>query len=98
MNQTKIEKFFALPDNQDAFYAYINLVINNRHNKPVPEPDARPSHFGPVRNFTFTRNEVNEGFIVVYDQKDYDFLMRIHHQFCLLRTYWTTIESLVKYP
>lgn len=90
--------FFALPDNLDAFYAYINLIINNHHNKFVDEPDSRPKHFGPVKVFSYTRNEVGEPFLIVYCQKDYDFLSRCLHQFALLRTYWQDIESLVVYP
>ena len=43
------EYYFALPDNLDAFYAYINLIINNHHNKFIAEPDARPRNFGPVK-------------------------------------------------
>lgn len=92
------EMFFALPDNLDAFYAYINLIINNHHNKFVDEPDSRPKHFGPVKVFSYTRNEVGEPFLIVYCQKDYDFLSRCLHQFALLRTYWQDIESLVVYP
>lgn len=91
------ECFFPLPDNVDAFYAYINLIINNNHNKYVEEPAARPTHFGPVRRFSFTRNEVGEGFVIVYNQKDYDFLERVQHQFCLLRTYWEDIQELVEF-
>lgn len=91
------ECFFSLPDNVDAFFAYVNLIINNNHNKFVAEPEARPKHFGPVRKFSYTRNEVGEGFVVVYSQKDYDFLERIHHQFCLLRTYWQDVEQFVVY-
>lgn len=89
--------YFALPDNVDAFYAYINLIINNHHNKFVAEPDRCPKHFGPVKAFSHTRNEVGEGFIVVYNKKDYDFLTRCLHQFALLRTYWQDVEELVAY-
>lgn len=92
------EMFFALPDNVDAFYAYINLIVNNHHNKLVPEPAALPKRFGPVREFSRTRNEVGEPFLIVYCQKDYDFLSRCLHQFALLRTYWQDIEKLVVYP
>lgn len=92
------ELFISLPDNESAFYAYINLIINNNHNKYVAEPDARPTHFGPVKKFTFTRNEVGERFVVVYERKDYDFLMRMLHQFSLLRTYWEDIEQFVEFP
>lgn len=91
------ECFFPLPDNVDAFYAYINLIINNNHNRYVEEPATRPKHFGPVRNFSYTRNEVGEGFVIVYNQKDYDFLTRCSHQFALLRTYWQDVEELVAY-
>lgn len=92
------EMFFALPDNVDAFYAYINLIVNNHHNKLVCDPASTPKRFGPVREFSHTRNEVGEPFLIVHCQKDYDFLSRCLHQFSLLRTYWKDIEDLVLYP
>lgn len=92
------EMFFSLPDNVDAFYAYINLVVNNHHNKVVDDPTATPKRFGPVREFSRTRNEMGEGFIIVYSEKDYNMLMMFLHQFALLRTYWQDIENLVTYP
>ena len=93
------EFFIPLPENEDAFYAYINLIINNNHNKYVAEPDARPQrNIGPVKVFSYTRNEVGEKFIVVYDEKAYNMIQLFIHQFYLLRTYWKDIEECIKYP
>lgn len=93
------EFFIPLPDNEGAFYAYINLIINNNHNKYVAEPDARPQrNIGPVKVFSYTRNEVGEKFIVVYDEKAYNMIQLFIHQFYLLRTYWKDIEECIKYP
>ena len=94
-----VEIFIPLPDNESAFWAYINLVVNNNHNKHIKEPDARPNrNIGPVKNFSFTRNEVGENFIVVYDKKSCNIIQLFIHQFCLLRTYWEDIEECVEYP
>lgn len=93
------EYFVPLPDNESAFYAYVNLIVNNNHNKYVKDPDSRPHHnIGPVKNFSYTRNEVGENFIVVYDQKSYNMIQLFIHQFCLLRTYWEDIEECIEYP
>lgn len=93
------ELFIPLPDNESAFYAYINLIVNNNHNKYVKDPDSRPHHnIGPVKNFSYTRNEVGENFIVVYDQKSYNMIQLFIHQFGLLRTYWEDIEECIEYP
>lgn len=90
--------YFALPDNENAFYAYINLIVNNKHNRYVAEPERRPKQFGPVKNFSTTRNEVGENFLIVYSEKDYNMLSMFLHQFALLRTYWEDIEQAVEYP
>lgn len=92
------EYFFSLPDNEYAFYAYINLIVNNKHNRYVAEPERTPKHFGPVKNFSITRNEMGERFLIVYNEKDYNMLMMFEHQFALLRTYWQDIEACVLYP
>lgn len=98
MKPSTFSKNFALPDNEAAFYAYINLIVNNKHNRHVDEPGRKPKHFGPVKNFSTTRNEVGENFLIVYSEKDYNMLMMFLHQFSLLRTYWKDIEGLVAYP
>lgn len=90
--------YFSLPDNEEAFYAYINLVINNKHGKHIDEPTRRPRKFGPVKSFSPTRNEVGESFLIVYSEKDYNMLQIFSHQFFLLRTYWKEIEKAIKYP
>ena len=92
------EFYFPLPDNESAFYAFINLVINNRNNSNAPRNyENRPTHFGPVKKFTTTRNEVGERFLVVYDKKDYRMLEMFNDQFCTLRTYWEYIDNEVVY-
>lgn len=91
--------YFPVCDNESAFYAFINLVINNRHNKFEGDPTIRPhDRIGKITKFTYTRNEVGEQFIVVYSKQDYSFLEMIETQFCLLRTYWVLIEDSVYYP
>jgi len=90
--------FVPLPDNEDAFCAYVNLVINNRDNAHIPHDiQSRPKKIGWV-NVTYTRNEVGEPFIVVENLKEKCFVGMILNQFCLLRSHWNMIASLEKYP
>jgi hypothetical protein len=93
------EYYFPVPDNQDSFFAYINLVINNKNNAHIPEGrvEQRPNKVGPVK-VTYTHNEVNELFMVTDNLKDHKFLEMIHDQFCLLRSHWNMIQSLEEYP
>lgn len=92
------EYFFPVPDNEEQFFAFINLVINNRQNANIPKDlTERPKKVGPVK-VTYTRNEVGELFMVTDSLKDYKFLEMINDQFCLLRTHWNMIQSLEEYP
>lgn len=93
------EYYFPVPDNQDSFFAFINLVINNRNNAHIPNGNVeqRPNKVGPVK-VTYTHNEVNELFMVTDNLKDHKFLEMIHDQFCLLRSHWNMIQSLEEYP
>lgn len=91
------EYFFPVPDNEEQFFAFINLVINNRQNTNIPKDvTERPKKVGPVK-VTYTRNEVGELFMVTSNLKDYKFLEMIGDQFCLLRTHWNMIQSLEEY-
>jgi len=93
------EYFFPVPDNKDSFFAFINLVINNRENSNIPKDiTERPKKVGPVKVLSYTRNEANELFMVTNNLKDHNFLGMIADQFCLLRTHWNTIQSLEEYP
>jgi hypothetical protein len=91
--------YFAVPDNEDSFFAYINLVINNKNNAHIPNGNVeqRPNKVGPVK-ITYTHNEVGELFMVTNNLKDHMFLEMIGDQFCLLRSHWNMIQSLEKYP
>lgn len=92
------EYFFPVPDNEDSFFAFINLVINNRDNAHIPENvEQRPNKVGPVK-VTYTHNEVGELFMVTSNFKDYKFLEMIKDQFCLLRSHWNMIKSLEQFP
>lgn len=92
------EYFFPVPDNEDSFFAYINLVINNRNNAHIPKDvKERPNKVGPVK-VTYTRNEVGELFMVTNNLKDSKFLEMIKDQFCLLRSHWNMIQSFEQSP
>jgi hypothetical protein len=95
----KNEYYFPVPDNEDSFFAYINLVINNKNNAHIPEGriEQRPNKVGPV-NIAYTHNEVGELFMVTNNFKDYKFLDMICDQFCLLRSHWNMIQSFEQYP
>jgi len=91
------EYYFPVPDNQKSFFAYINLVINNKQNSNIPKNiEERPKKVGPVK-VTY-RNEVDRLYMVTNNLKDYKFLEMINDQFCLLRTHWNKILSLEEYP
>lgn len=100
MNRNRTNGYHvSLPDNLEAFYAYVNLVINNKNNSHKPEDCAtRPKNFGPVINFEIVRNEVGERFLTVYNIKDCKFLEMLTDQFTLIRTYFNCIEEVVIYP
>jgi hypothetical protein len=92
------EYFFSVPDNKEQFFAFVNLVINNRQNSNIPKDiTERPKKVGPVK-VTYTKNEVNELFMVTNNLKDHKFLEMIGDQFCLLRSHWNMIQSLEEYP
>lgn len=89
--------YISLPDNEDAFYAYINLVINNKKNAHIPkEVTTRPSKIGWVK-VSYTRNECRELFIIVGELKEKVFVEMIIDQFTLLRTHFNLISSLVRF-
>lgn len=92
------EYFVPLPDNLNEFYAYINLVINNKENRYAQKTSVReaPLHYGPVK-VRYRINEVNERFLVVNRLKDKKFLEMLIDQFTLLRTYWRAISSHEEY-
>lgn len=93
------EYYFSVPDNQDSFFAFINLVINNKNNAHIPNGivEQRPKKVGPVK-ITYTHNEVGELFMVTNNLKDHKFLEMIYDQFCLLRSHWNMIQSFEKFP
>lgn len=83
--------FIPLPDEVDQFYAFVNLVINNKNNVYViGEATTRPKKIGWV-NVYYTRNEVNEPFVVVNNLKEKCFVEMILNQFYLIREHWETI-------
>lgn len=89
--------YVPVPDNADAFYAFVNLVINNKNNAHIPEHlNSCPKKIGPVK-VHIIRNEVNEPFFEVENNKEKVFLEMIIDQFCLLRSHWNMINSLVSY-
>lgn len=90
--------YIPIPDNSDAFYAYVNLVINNKHNANIPEDiQSRPAKIGWVKPLTYTHNEVGEPFVVCQTNKEKVFVEMIIDQFHLLRSHWNMIQSLVRY-
>ena len=93
------EYFVPLPDNEAAFYAFVNLIINNRDNQHKPDNClGKPKHFGPVKDFKSANNEVGERFLITYNLKDHRFLEMLKDQFTLIRTYFNRIEDFVAYP
>lgn len=87
--------YIPIPDNDTAFYTFVNLVINNKHNAHIPkEVTARPSKIGWV-NASYVKNEVNERFIVVGELKEKVFVEMIIDQFCLLHSHYNLIRSLM---
>ena len=85
--------YVSIPDNELQFYAYINLVINNKHNANIPKVlDSRPKKIGWV-NVTYTRNEVGEPFIECKNNKEKVFIEMIIDQFYLLRSHWNVIKT-----
>lgn len=93
--------YVSLPDNEGAFYAFVNLVINNRSGwdtyRKLDDITQRPSKIGPVA-VTYTRNEVNEPFAVVDSRKDQAFLEMITNQFSNALTFMDAIKDEVAYP
>lgn len=88
--------YIEVPDNDKAFYAYVNLVVNNRDNWYKANPTNRPRKIGPVQ-VTYQSNEVGEQFMVCKDKREQNFLDMVVDQFCLLRTHWGTISKEVEY-
>lgn len=82
--------YIALPDNDEMFFSYVNLVINNKRKNNIEYPNTRPNKIGWVK-VSYTRNEVNEPFITVSNNKEKVFVEMIINQFLLLRTYWNDI-------
>ena len=89
--------YISLPDNRDAFYAFVNLVINNKNNAHIPEHlNDCPKKIGPVK-VRITYNEVHEAFFEVENNKEKVFLQMIINQFCLLRSHWNMIQTFMRY-
>lgn len=89
--------YISLPDNLNAFYAFINLIINNKHNAHIPEHlNSCPKRIGPVK-VHIVRNEVNEPFFEVSNNKEKVFVEMIIDQFNLLRSHWNIINSYIKF-
>lgn len=90
--------YIPVPDNRDSFCAFVNLVINNKNNAHIPNGfiERLPSKIGPYKVY-YVHNEVNEILIEVSELKAKVFIEMIIDQFCLLRSHWNFIESLVKY-
>lgn len=89
--------YVPLPDNCDAFYAYVNLVINNKNNAHIPEHlNGCPKKIGPVK-VHIIYNEVHEPFLEVENNKEKVFIEMIIDQFYLLRRHWGMISSFVYY-
>lgn len=92
------EYFVAIPDNERQFYAYVNMVVNNRGNAHLPQRlDQVPKKVGPVP-VTLTTNEVGEPYFIVASNKDYCFVEMVKDQFCLLRSHWNMISTFEQYP
>lgn len=93
MTQDTKEYYVPLPDNEYQFYAFVNLVINNKNNTHITvEETIRPKRIGWV-HVTYTRNEVNEPFVVVNNLKEKCFVEMIRNQFELLKQYWDIIKN-----
>lgn len=89
--------YISLPDNVNAFYAFVNLVINNKNNAHIPkEVTTRPSKIGWVK-VSYTRDEMNEPFIIVEELKERVFVEMIIDQFHLLHSHYNIIRSLIIY-
>lgn len=89
--------YVPVPDNDDAFFAFVNLVINNKNNAHIPEHlNSCPKKIGPVK-VHITYNEVYEAFFEVENNKEKVFLQMIVDQFCLLRSHWNMIQTFVDY-
>jgi hypothetical protein len=98
LGSKKKEYYVAIPDNERQFYAYINMVINNRGNAHLPQRlDQVPKKVGPVP-VTLTNNEVGEPYFIVNSNKDYCFVEMVKDQFCLLRSHWNMIQTFEQYP
>ena len=72
--------YIPIPDNNEMFFSYINLVINNKRKNNIEYPNTRPSKIGWVK-VTYTRNEVNEPFVTVSNNKEKVFVEMIINQF-----------------
>ena len=89
--------YVSIPDNCDAFYAFVNLVINNKNNAHIPEHlNGCPKKIGPVK-VHIIYNEVHEPFFEVENNKEKVFIEMIIDQFYLLRRHWGMINSFVYY-
>lgn len=97
-----MKRFFVpLPDNESAFFAFVNLVINNRNGwdtfKKLDDITDRPRKIGPVA-VSYTRNEVNEPFVEVDSKKDERFVEMIITQFSNALTFMDAIKDEIVYP
>lgn len=92
------EYFVSIPDNERQFYAYVNMVVNNRNNAHLPQRlDQVPKKIGPVQ-VTRVTNEVGEHLFQVATNKDCCFVEMVKDQFALLRSHWNMISTFEEYP
>lgn len=92
------EYFVSIPDNERQFYAYVNMVVNNRDNAHLPQVlDQVPKKIGPV-HVTRVTNEVGEHLFQVANNKEKCFVEMVKDQFCLLRSHWNMIQTFEEYP
>lgn len=92
------EYFVPIPDNERQFYAYVNMVVNNRGNAHLPQRlDQIPRKIGPVP-VTRIIGDAGEPYFQVANNKDYCFVEMVKDQFCLLRSHWNMIQTFEEYP
>lgn len=95
---SKKKYYSSIPDNEYMFYAYINMVVNNRQNARLPKRlDEVPTHIGPVKVRRII-GDAQEPYFEVDNNKDYCFIEMIKDQFHLLRSHWNMIQSFEQYP
>ena len=86
--------FVPVPDERDQFFAFVNVVINNKFQKKIDlnKCPVRPNKIGWV-HVSYTYNEVNELFIEVDNLKEKCFVEMLISQFRLIKENWKLIEN-----